>query len=423
MMISMSVYITTARKVRGEAFAAAYPEKADDLWVVAQVEGRKKRKSIGPPTPENWKKAERKAAEWRAAFEQHDLSGAGLLAPSFAEAGQDFLERGLRKRARGTVDTRSSQVRALMRHFGTTRLDHINALDIAGFWDVLVEQKGRSIRTGRAHLDALSLVFKHAAKSCPGLANPVPAARAAILGDIQHTAAFRARDQENCNPLTTDELRRLLPALKRFDNADLLITMLLTYDAGLRLGEALGLQWGDIWWGRDDSDVARHLHIQRSQSGFRVGTTKSGRNRQVAMSQRLRHVLLKRYVAAGRPAPKTRVIIQRWPRHIRWWLSRVCKQAGIRPVRPKDFRDTYASTLVTHGIVLKWVSLQLGHASLAVTERHYAAYMAVDGYQNPWVVLPGQLPPDLFVELDLWAGTTRAPTGTKIRKSSKRQGK
>ena len=33
-------------------------------------------------------------------------------------------------------------------------------------------------------------------------------------------------------------------------------------------------------------------------------------------------------------------------------------------------RDTFASTLITHGIVLKWISLQLGHASVATTERH-----------------------------------------------------
>jgi hypothetical protein len=74
------------------------------------------------------------------------------------------------------------------------------------------------------------------------------------------------------------------------------------------------------------------------------------------------------------------------------------------------------------GIVLKWVSLQPGHGSLAVTERHYAAYMAVHGYQNPWIVAGGCLPPDLFATLDGRAGTKRAPTGTEIDNSSRQQG-
>jgi integrase len=103
------------------------------------------------------------------------------------------------------------------------------------------------------------------------------------------------------------------------------------------------------------------------------------------------------------------VIQQQWATNLRNRLLRVCKLARIRDHKPKDFRDTYASTLVTHGIVLKWISLQLGHASIAVTERHYAAYMAMDGYRNPWMVPEGCLPPDLFVSLDRFAGTKRAP--------------
>ena len=77
-----------------------------------------------------------------------------------------------------------------------------------------------------------------------------------------------------------------------------------------------------------------------------------------------------------------------------------CKRAGIARHTSKDFRDTFASLLITHGIVLKWLSLQLGHARVATTEKHYAAYLAMDGYQNPWMVPDGCLPTDLFAELD-----------------------
>jgi len=49
-----------------------------------------------------------------------------------------------------------------------------------------------------------------------------------------------------------------------------------------------------------------------------------------------------------------------------------------------------------------------------VTEQHYAAYMAMDGYRNPWMVPDGGLPSDLFEMLDEWslsAEMERALTG------------
>jgi len=79
------------------------------------------------------------------------------------------------------------------------------------------------------------------------------------------------------------------------------------------------------------------------------------------------------------------VVEQPWHKNIHDRMGRVAK---VNEPLFKDFRDTYASNFIAHGIVLKWISLQLGHASVAVTERHYARYMAVDGYQNPWMV-PG----------------------------------
>jgi hypothetical protein len=47
---------------------------------------------------------------------------------------------------------------------------------------------------------------------------------------------------------------------------------------------------------------------------------------------------------------------------------------------------------------------------VAVTERHYARYMAIDGYQNPYIVPEGCLPPDLIqlIEAGKLAGVTTA---------------
>ncbi|MEE8580012.1 MAG: tyrosine-type recombinase/integrase, partial [Myxococcota bacterium] len=125
------------------------------------------------------------------------------------------------------------------------------------------------------------------------------------------------------------------------------------------------------------------------------------------------------YLERGRPAGSRFVVSQSWPKNIRERLAKVYKSAGIHPHSLKAYRDSFASWLVTHGIVLKWISLQLGHANVGITEKHYAAWMAVDGYQNPWQVPPGCLPVDLFAELDGWRVTTASPSVTRSANSLK----
>jgi len=178
-------------------------------------------------------------------------------------------------------------------------LDRIGAGEIAEWWDKEIEGQ-RDIRTGKGTLNVLSVVFRCAAKGNSALANPIPAARDTILGEMELTAEFRSKNETNLNPLNTDEIVRLLPEVEATRNPDLLLTVLLCYDAGLRIGEALGLQWADVWYGRDETDTALHVHVRRSRGNGLVGRTKSGRSRKVGMSRRLRRHLQARYMELGR---------------------------------------------------------------------------------------------------------------------------
>ena len=53
-------------------------------------------------------------------------------------------------------------------------------------------------------------------------------------------------------------------------------------------------------------------------------------------------------------------------------MSEACKRAGIEPATFHELRHTYASTLVNRGCPMPVVAQLLGHASTAMTERHYA---------------------------------------------------
>jgi integrase len=396
-----TVEIVTARIVKGSKWASQYPDKADELWVIAHVAGRKKKKHIGPPTPENRRCAERKRDEWRAALNLKLGGLSDVIAPTFKEIGEAFIERGLTNRAWKTQDSRRYQTNALIQHFDQLRIDQIAGPELTRLWSTfLMGEKKLDVRTGGFYLDCASLIFKFAVKEGHDVPNPVPDHKAAIMEDARNTAEYRSRDESNKNPLSVDEMRKFLPQLDSCE-PNFMVWCLLMYEAGLRKSEAFGLQWGDIWPGKDDHDTQRHLHVQRSRREGRVGLTKSGRTRKVRLSQRLRRVLLERRMQLGRPADDEFVVRSVSLKRYSEELRRICKAARIDNHTAKDFRDTFATMLLTNGIPLKWISNQLGHGSVAVTERHYARWMDEDEYRNPWQVAEGQVPQDLFAEGDL----------------------
>jgi hypothetical protein len=77
-------------------------------------------------------------------------------------------------------------------------------------------------------------------------------------------------------------------------------------------------------------------------------------------------------------------------------VTRILKRAGIGHRSYKDLRDTYASSLLTAGVQLGYVSAQLGHADVVVTARHYAKWIGGDVYREPFQLRPGDVPADFI---------------------------
>jgi hypothetical protein len=50
-------------------------------------------------------------------------------------------------------------------------------------------------------------------------------------------------------------------------------------------------------------------------------------------------------------------------------------------------------------VQLGYISVQLGHADVSVTARHYARWIERDRYRAPMVLEPGELPADLLARL------------------------
>jgi integrase len=177
---------------------------------------------------------------------------------------------------------------------------------------------------------------------------------------------------------------------------------MLLLDAGLRLGEAIALRWKDVVFDAADG----RLLVRKSFSrGKHMGAPKSGREREVELSSRLRSVLVEWRNECGPVEDDERIVDLDSGNFRNRHFEPIVKLAGLPVVegslcRPKDLRVTYASHLLSANIPLPYVSKQLGHGDVLTTARHYARWIDASGrYIAPPVLQPAEVPGDLLARL------------------------
>lgn len=145
--------------------------------------------------------------------------------------------------------------------------------------------------------------------------------------------------------------------------------------AGLRLGEAAGVQVGDVDFLRRELRVSRQ--IQRDGSTFAVRPPRYGSERTVYLPDDLVESLsqhVARFVPEGEPS--------RWlfpygdgplyDNAVVWRWRATRRAAGLTHVRLHDLRHFYASGLIAAGCDVVTVQHALGHESATTTLNTYA---------------------------------------------------
>jgi integrase len=141
---------------------------------------------------------------------------------------------------------------------------------------------------------------------------------------------------------------------------------------GMRLGELLGLQWGDVDF------HGKFIRVSRSYKLGRLTPTKTGKIRRVDMSNELLDTFKALYLARKKEALKSGVgevvetIFHRGCKpmeqnYIRRVFKRLLTKAGLREIRLHDIRHTVASLLLSDGASPVYVKEQLGHTSIQMT--------------------------------------------------------
>lgn len=308
----------------------------------------------------------RTLAEAREAKGQRD---AGDRRPSSREAFEDYArgwidcyggrtERGIS--ASGLADYRRSIERLAIPFFGSQRLADIEPADVRQFARHL-EGKGLSPASVRKYLQPLRALFAEAVEDGALPVNPTTGVRVRARRDD-------AGQGESAKAMTCEELDRLLAATP----PRWLPLLSLLAETGLRISEALGLDWSDFGFGKRPT-----LRVRRQfyRGEMRQTKTSTGRRELPLSVEAARWVWTNRPKSPEGPVFATRTGKRLSDRNVRRALDAVTGPLGLSWVTPHTFRHTCASRLLSEGRSIRQVSGWLGHTDPAFTLRTYVHLM------------------------------------------------
>ena len=245
---------------------------------------------------------------------------------------------------------------------GRMRLQEVKPVHVRGVLDRVMEA-GYAPRTVGRVLMRLKALFREALRLELVARNPAEAVRVRL-----------PKGEKAARALEPEEVARLLEAAEASRSKDMALLLRLMLETGLRRGEALALQWGDIDLARGEVRVWRSWTKAGGKGVFSEPKTPTAK-RVVPLPRGLllrlqarREELLERLtleevaglflVGGDRPVD---------PDSFNHYLRRLAERAGLGRVRVHDLRHTWATLALSRGIPLEVVSERLGHASPTIT--------------------------------------------------------
>jgi integrase len=221
-------------------------------------------------------------------------------------------------------------------------------------------------------LTTLGTILKHAVRDHLLDSNPVT-----LMDRPKKEAQEYSGENEEMEIFTPEQIRALLTGSDDGLYRTLFTAAIMT---GMREGELLGLQWGDIDWNNCQMLVRRTL--TRTKDGFKFYEPKTKKSRRrVDVDPTLLLELKKWKLRLAKSEPEDLVFpsssgkpLHRTTLYKQGYLPAI-RRSGVPRIRFHNLRHTYASLLIAQGEQPKYIQEQMGHSSIKVTFDVYGHLM------------------------------------------------
>lgn len=227
------------------------------------------------------------------------------------------------------------------------------------------------VRTINKALTLLTMIFNYAARH-----RWVDYNAAEHVERLRDTRPLDERAIDG-NILTPEEIRKLIDATEEGCYRGIIQVAIFT---GMRQGEILGLQWGDVDWN------SRQIHVRRA---WKEGAFTEPKTRNSVRRVDLPEFLVTEHKkwrlrcpkgeldlvfpnGAGNPESHSNLLARGFYPALR--------RAGLRKIRFHDLRHTFASLMLANGEDIVRVSRLLGHASPTITLNVYSHLLPREHY-------------------------------------------
>ena len=241
----------------------------------------------------------------------------------------------------------------LVPFFGDMRLDEINTVDVQRFYNQHAHKAKSSVRCMGIILHG---IFDSAIEDGLCVIDPTRSKR------LTYSKKKTVREA-----LAIEDAQDIIHNLGKLEPRDRLLVALLIF-TGIRRGEALGLQWEDIDFGRKLINIRRSVRFVGNR-GY-IGPTKSKAGvRLIPLEPQLEEILSAlphdgKYILGNGEFPITEMTYKRG------W-ERICRTINMHGATAHVLRHTYITMAAAH-LDIKTLQTIAGHSDISTTMNRYA---------------------------------------------------
>ncbi|UCF03507.1 MAG: site-specific integrase [Deltaproteobacteria bacterium] len=339
--------VTVREKIKGTG----------EWWIFINHKGKRRSKKIGSKKAANQVKREVEARLARGEL--------GLIrekCPTVAAYGKRWLNGSLQEWKDSTRDNYEGAFKRHIRpRLANKRLDEVRRVDVKYLIEDL-KVAGKSAATIQVIKSVLSGIFTGAMEDEILSVNPC-ASTGKYVGNSGETEVV---------PLSADEVYILLKNTSERLSEAIYTLFLMLVRSGIRIGEALALEWPDIDFENREADINKSWDYVR----YKLTVPKNSKLRKVDLSHNVLEAL-KRIRSSMKVIDLNGAIFtdEKGKRLEYRVIYKALQELAPRPMRIHDLRHTYATFRLSRGHNLLDVSKQLGHHKVAFTIDKYGHWI------------------------------------------------